>query len=107
MSNLVWATCKSLFSTELGAAPKSAVELSDSIRTKKIRLMRAISWKCNDYFLFIEAEVYDVIVQHNVLFGLQSLFARALGLGFAAGSNEIVKANDLRTDESLLKIRVN
>src|SRR5882672_604750 len=107
MSNLVWAICKSFFSAELGAAPKSAVGLSDSIRTKKIRLMRAISWKCNDYFLFIEAEVYEVIILHNILLGLQSLFARALGLGFAASSNEIFKPNDLRTDEALLKVRVN
>src|SRR5438128_3445433 len=56
--------------------------------------------------LFIEAEVEQIVVLDDVLFGFQALFAGAFGLGFAAGLNKILKTNDLGTDEALLNVRV-
>src|ERR1043165_5206353 len=57
--------------------------------------------------LLVVPESYQVVVLHDVLFGLQAPFARALGLRLAAGLDEIVKADDFGADEPLLNVGVN
>src|SRR5664279_3856473 len=55
---------------------------------------------------FVKAEVYEVVVLHNVLLELQALFARAFRLGLTAGLDEIREAGDLGADETFLDVRM-
>ena len=55
---------------------------------------------------FVEPEVHQVVVLHDILLEFQALLAGALGLGLAAGFDEIGEADDLRANEALLDVRM-
>src|SRR5215471_18882321 len=56
--------------------------------------------------LLLKAEIRDVVVLHHVAFRLDAHLVGMLRLRFAAGGDEVVVANDLYPDESLLDISV-
>src|SRR5579859_7074061 len=67
----------------------------------------AIAPKLSRTDLLAETKIHQVVVLHNVLFGLQAQLARPFGLGLTAGGAEVGKADDLGANETLLQVRVN
>src|SRR5208282_1937135 len=57
--------------------------------------------------LFVEPEVGQVVVLHDVLLRLQPHFVGTLGLRLAARGDEICIADDFGPDKSFLDVRVN
>src|SRR5215471_20818203 len=56
--------------------------------------------------LLPEAEIREIVVLHHVALRLDSHLVGMLRLRFAAGGDEVVVANDLYPDESLLDVSV-
>ena len=54
--------------------------------------------------LLVKAEGQQIVVLNDVWFHLQTQFAGALGLSFAAGLEEVGEADDFGTNETFLEV---
>src|SRR2546425_11532466 len=95
-------------SAEFTPLPRGAllVRLQYSSRTRKTRTVKRPEGRAPVSGLFVEPEVHQVIVLHNVRFCFQAQFAGSCGLRFATGLDDIVKADDLSADEPFLNVGV-